>query len=214
MASYSASTPPKTYGGRAAAPVQPEYQAQAMAGGSATPPTGYVPSAPPPATQAPDFGSPVPPQAAPTYSNTSSGSPYAPRSGQRPQAWESQPQMQAPAQTYQAPQNGYAPGYQSSTPPTGLPPTGAPYPGGPYTPAPQEPRGWADRLGLGNLATLVKGKLFVGGAATYREQPPNQIGPDDGWSDDQIADAEVEVEVSAITQGGLEYGVTLGARAQ
>ncbi len=235
LPSYSTATPPKTFGGRAAAPAQPQYNGQALAG-SATPPTGYTPSRPPTRSvaQAPDFGSPVPPQTQtqtkiqgqPSYSAPTSGSPYAPRSGQRPQAWESQPQTAPTPPAYQTPgyqtppsQNsyapqGYVPGYQSSTPPTGLPPTGAPYPGGPYTPAPQQPQSWAQRLGLDNIATLIRGKLTLGGAATYREQPPNQLGPEDGWSDDEIADAEIEVELSAITQGGLEYGVALGARAQ
>ncbi len=240
LPSYSAATPPKTYGGQAAPARAQSYSAPMMAD-VATPPTGSDYSyTPPPAravSQAPDFGSPTPPQpktGAP-YAATSSGSPYAPRSGQRVQAWESQPQTQPPAQPYQsqpyqapayqaqsqpggyAPNNyapnGYVPSYQSSTPPTGVPPTGAPYPGGPYTP-PQQARSWTDRLGLRNIATIFKGKLTLGGAATYREQPPNQSGPDDGWSDDEIADAEAEVEFSAITDGGLEYGIVLGARAQ
>ena len=192
--------------------------------------------------QAPDFGSPTPPQPPRPASSaaSSSGSPYAPRSQQRPQAWETQPQHTPPAQTqpyqnqpysaqphssqpYQAQPygssaptppngyspNGYTPGYQSS-----VPPTAAPYPGGPYSNAPQQQRSWADRLGLKNIATLIRGKLTLGGAATYREAPDAQFGPEDGWSDDEIADADIDAEVSAITDGGLEYGVALGVRAQ
>ena len=62
--------------------------------------------------------------------------------------------------------------------------------------------------------TLFRGKLTLGGSGTYRDTPDDQFGPDDGWSDDTIADAEIEVEVSAVTDGGLEYGVVLGGRAQ
>ena len=264
LPSYSASTPPKTFAGRAptARPIspqpqaqpQPKYQAQPqyndqMLAGSPTPPSGYVPTRPPARSvaQAPDFGSPIPPQSAPpSYAHSKSGvatsgvarssSPFAPRPTQPRQGWNSQPSPTPPPAAYQAqaPQNqgyqprplqpaytrnaytpqGYIPGYQSSTPPTGRPPTGAPYPGGPYTPPPQQPRSWTERLGLNNLATVIKGKLNLGGAGTYREQPPNQVGPQDGWSEDFIADAEIEGEVSAITDNGLEYGVVLGARAQ
>jgi len=264
LPSYSASTPPKTFAGRAPTPrpaqsqAQPQYNDQMLAG-SPTPPQGYVPSRPPTraVAQAPEFGSPVPPQNASALSApVTSGSPYAPRTAQRRQGWDSQPSPTPPPPAYQSPsyqapsyqgrgraqapqtqgyqpkaaqpptyaQNGYTPqgyvpqgytpSYQSSTPPTGLPPTGAPYPGGPYTPPPQQPRSWMERLGLNNLATAIKGKLNLGGAGTYREQPPNQVGPQDGWSEDFIADAEIEGEVSAITDNGLEYGVVLGVRAQ
>ena len=229
LPSYSSTTPPKTFGGQIA-PQYKGYAAPKMAGSASSPasvpPRGsdyvYTPPRTRAVAQAPDFGSPLPPQPqqAPFSAAPSSGSPYAPRSGQRPQAWETQPQNTPPAQTnpyqtqpYQAPAqtapNGYTPGYQSQ-----VPPTGGPYGSGPYAPAPDQQRSWSDRLGLKNIATLFRGKLTLGGAATYREQPPNQAGPQDGWSDDQIADAEFEAEVSAITDGGLEYGVVLGARAQ
>ena len=245
LPSYSSKTPPKTFGGQAA----PQYQgyiAPKMAGSAAPsiPPRGsdysYTPPRARAVAQAPDFGAPTPPAAQPPqqtspYSAPTSGSPYAPRSGQRPQAWETQPQNPPPAQSQpyqtqpyqtlppqgqayqgqpygapaQTPRNGYTPGYQSS-----VPPSGGPYASGPYASAPNQPRSWSERLGLKNIATLFRGKLTLGGAGTYREQPPNQAGPKDGWSDDQIADADFEVEVSAITDGGLEYGVVLGARAQ
>lgn len=263
MQAYSSTTPPKTFGGQPA-PKYSAYNVPNMAGSSlppapapsAVPPTGpahsgsaygYTPSARAVA-QAPDFGTPTPPQpqSASPSAAPSSGSPYAPQSGARTQAWDTQPTASYPAPAYQSqppqapayqaparqnpnyqtqgyqapaqpngyPPNGYVPsqqnyGYQSSTPPTG-----APYPGGPYAPAPTQSRSWSDRLGLRNIATLIKGKLILGAAATNREQPENQFGPEDGWSDDQIADADIEVEVSAITDGGLEYGVVLGARAQ
>ena len=236
----SATTPPKTFGGRSAAP-QPapaqSYQPPAARSYAAPPSgSGYSYRAPQPTrtAQAPDFGSPTPPTGAPAPSygrSASSGSPYAPRSSARPAAtaptqapqqyWtppssgSAAPPTQTPqAQTYGGAPNGYRPapqqyGYQSSTPPTG-----APYPGGPYTPAPQQPRSWKDKLGLGNLATLLRGAFTLGAAATNRTQPDSQFGPDDGWSEDFIGDAELEFEVSAITQGGLEYGVNLGGRAQ
>lgn len=230
LPSYSAATPPKTYGGaktyggQVAAPRGPVAQSAPSLAGSPTPPSGYIPSRPAAQSvaQAPDFGSPVPPQpAGSTHAAPTSGSPYAPRPGARAQAWESQPQTQPatapyPAQSYgAAPQsgytpNGYVPSYQSSTPPTAASNSGGPY----YIPPRQEPRSWTEKLGLNNLATMIKGKLNLGGAATYREQPPNQVGPEDGWSDDEILDAEIEAEVSAITQDGLEYGIHLGARAQ
>lgn len=219
MPSYSAATPPKTFGGRSAAPAAQNLGLPPLAGAS-TPPAAYIPRRTKPAetamAQAPDFGSPTPPQPVqPQYNPAqTSSSPFAPQSGQRPQAWETQsaPAYQAPSSQPPAPgyvPNGYVPGYQSS-----VPPTGAPYPGGPYSGAPQQPLSWSQRLGLDNIATLIRGKLNIGGAATYREQPPNQLGPDDGWSDDQIVDAELEFEASAITQGGLEYGVALGVRGQ
>ena len=124
----------------------------------------------------------------------------------------------APSQTppagYSAPngytQGGYAPnGYQSSIPPTGAPDTG-----GPFGNNPQRKRSWTEKLGLKNIATLLRGKLILGGAATYRDVDEGQLGPGDGWTDSEIADAELELEVSAITDGGLEYGFALGGRAQ
>jgi len=253
MPTYSAQTPPKTFGGGPAAPArkayapQSAYSAQKMAGAAPTPPVNKYAQK---FAQAPDLGSPTPPsgQARPT---APSGSPYAPGSSRRVQAWETPPPASAPqVPTYQAPQyqspQAPAPQYQGQPypaqtygapspatppatygqhPPTGyapnsysqpayqssVPPTGAPYPGGPYGQGPQAPRSWTEKLGLKNLATLFRGKLTLGGAATYRDVPDNQLGPNDGWSDDEIADAELEFEVSAITDGGLEYGVALGA---
>jgi len=251
LPTYSAKTPPKTFGGQSASQY-PAYSAPANARPGTGSDYGYTSPPARSVAQAPDFGSPSPtppqpkpssPYAAPS-SASSGGSPYAPQSGARPQAWETQAPTPAPTYqnpTYQTPSyqnsgaqtqpyqtqsyqnqgyqtqtppngyapNGYTPGYQSSTPPTG-----APYPGGPYAPGPSQERSWSERLGLKNIATLIKGKLTLGGAATHRNQPENQLGPEDGWSDDEIADAEIEAEVSAITDGGLEYGVVLGARAQ
>lgn len=63
---------------------------------------------------------------------------------------------------------------------------------------------WTDRLGLGDLVTSVKGFLRIGAAATER----------DGWSEDFIADGKISGEVSAITEGGLEYGIGAEVRGQ
>ena len=63
---------------------------------------------------------------------------------------------------------------------------------------------WKDRLGLGDIVTSVKGFLRIGAAATER----------DGWSEDFIADGKIAGEVSAITEGGLEYGIGAEVRGQ
>jgi len=63
---------------------------------------------------------------------------------------------------------------------------------------------WSERLGLGDVVTSVKGFLRIGAAATER----------DGWSEDFIADGKISGEVSAITGGGLEYGVGAEVRGQ
>ena len=218
----------------------PSQVAQAPNFGSPTPPKG---TAAPSYKSAPTSGSPYAPQrtTVPTPTQapqqywtppSSSESTSSTTTGQTWGEYERTRMPQAKFQTQSQPQhqvqsnagspyasNGYRPagpqsGYQSPTPPTGLPPTGAPYPGGPYTPAPQQPRSWKDKLGLGNIATLLRGAFTVGAAATNRTQPDNQFGPDDGWSEDFIGDADLEFEASAITQGGLEYGVNLGGRAQ
>ena len=232
---YSAATPPKTYSGQSA----PSYSAPAQAGayqppaarsyapqaaakpmvGASVPPTGTPYNYTPPArqtAQARNFGSATPPTGtpsptAPRYGSApNSASPYAGRSYAPPtDARASSPQAQNWG-AYQA----QSPTPPTGVPPTGVPPTGSPYPGGPYTPAPQRPRSWKEKLGLNNLATVLRGAFTLGAAATNREQAENQFGPDDGWSEDFIGDANVEFEVSAITQDGLEYGVNLGGRAQ
>lgn len=211
--------------------------AQAPNFGSPTPPTGSAAprygSAP---AAAPTSGSPYAPRRAAVPTPTQAPQQYwtppasdkSSSSTTTGQTWNEYERTRMPQAQYQAQSsgsgssyapNGYRPagpqtGYQSSTPPTGLPPTGAPYPGGPYTPPPQQPRSWKDKLGLGNIATLLRGAFTVGAAATNRTQPENQFGPEDGWSEDFIGDADLEFEASAITQGGLEYGVNLGGRAQ
>jgi len=196
---------------------------------SATPPKSY-PSTRPPAgsdyiyktpsapttSQAPNFGSPYPPagtvaKQTPPYAQTQRwGAPAAQPS--TTQTYEGG--RQSGAQSYPPAQNGYQP-QQPYSQPQNQQPSGSPYASGPTSyPAPQQPRSWKERLGLSNIATVFRGKVNLGAAATHRDQPENQFGPDDGWNEDFIGDAEVEVEVSAITDGGLEYGVNLGGRAQ
>lgn len=72
------------------------------------------------------------------------------------------------------------------------------------------PQSWKDRLGLGNLMTTVKVALKVGVAAVQRKNTP----ADDGWNAGFIADGKVSGEVSAITRGGLEYGIGGEIRGQ
>lgn len=105
----------------------------------------------------------------------------------------------------------------SPVPPGGspIPPTGSPVPptgnpsgnpaGGPFgAPAPTEKTGFFNRLGLGGLSTLIRGALRGGVAA--REN--------DGWEEAFIGDADLELEVSAITRTGVEYGIHGQVRAQ
>ncbi len=219
MRSYSSSNPPRNMPARSAAPSYsaPNYTAQSSSTPPAVSPYTYNPTPAPTGSTVPDFGSPAPLAGGAQPSN----SPYA-RRAPRVQNWETPAQGQIPGQPQAQPnygtppqpqayqpsgQNGYQQPYPASAPPT--------YGQGPTSyPAPQQPQSWKDRLGLGSIATAIRGKFNLGSAISYREQPPNQIGPDDGWSEDFIGDAELEADVSAITQGGLEYGINLGVRAQ
>jgi len=80
-----------------------------------------------------------------------------------------------------------------------------------YTPQQTQRRSnsWGDKLGLRNLATSVTGFLKFGAAATDRDSRDG-----DGWSEDFIADGKINAEVSAITSGGLEYGIGAELRGQ
>lgn len=73
---------------------------------------------------------------------------------------------------------------------------------GPNGQAPKQ--GFFDRLGLGAISTLIRGALRGGIAA--REN--------DGWGEAFIGDADIELELSAVTQGGVEWGVHGQIRAQ
>lgn len=79
----------------------------------------------------------------------------------------------------------------------------------PYSPAPQVQappprRSWSDRLGFGAISTLIRGALRGGGGA-------RDLG---GWEEVFVGEANLEAEISAITQGGLEYGINLEGRAE
>ena len=74
---------------------------------------------------------------------------------------------------------------------------------------PNRPRSWKEKLGLDRLITSFKGGARVGAAATTRSGLN-----DDDVAADFIADSYAEFEVSSITQGGLEYGFNVEARAQ
>jgi len=73
----------------------------------------------------------------------------------------------------------------------------------------QQKRRWRDRFGFKNLATSFSGYLKLGAAATDSDTLSS-----DAWQADFIGDAKIRGEVSAITQGGLEYGVGGEVRAQ
>ena len=69
---------------------------------------------------------------------------------------------------------------------------------------------WSDRLGLGNIEFSYDGYIRTGAAATYQDI----IGANDSLREDFILDGSIRAEVSAITQGGLEYGVAGEVRGQ
>ncbi|PHR61194.1 MAG: hypothetical protein COA43_04240 [Robiginitomaculum sp.] len=64
---------------------------------------------------------------------------------------------------------------------------------------------WAQRLGFGNVKLDVSGKARTGVAAVFKDSKTKA---------EAIVDLDVRAELSAITEGGLEYGVGLRARAQ
>ena len=97
----------------------------------------------------------------------------------------------------------------SSLPPGVSPPAGGTtVPPTASDPRPNRPRSWSERLGLGNISTKVFGHAKGGLAARDQDLPLT----DEGWEADGILDGYLAAEVSAITQGGLEYGVALGLR--
>ena len=212
-----------------AAPTQsypaPTYQAPTYQAPSYPAPAAQ-PSYPAPSYQAPSYSAPTsngaaynyepqsaPYSAAPSYNNELAGGTYSAPA--------------APATTYQPsynPQNygqqsygqqnnyGQQPNYSQSAPvnydPNYRPNNyGGQQSGAVRAPAPRQ--SWKDRLGLGRIATSFKGRGRVGAAATTRS---GRI--DDDIAADFIADAKAEFEASTITQGGLEYGVNIEARAQ
>jgi len=69
-------------------------------------------------------------------------------------------------------------------------------------------RGWKDRLGLSKWQTILRGSAKVGAAGV------NNADGDSGWSAQFIGDGDIELEANTVTEGGLEYGGVIGARAQ
>ncbi|MEP6342704.1 MAG: porin [Maricaulaceae bacterium] len=195
---------PKTYGSVGGVTSQPSatynnsynqpttsptaYQGLTSQVSSSQIPSSYVPqndAPPPPATT-----SPFAPKVQPTYQNPT----YESQTYQ-PQLQQTQPYQ---GQTYQGPSNQsqgyqgqYNQGAQNQT-----------YQGQQTRPRPK--LSWKDRLGLGNIATSLKGFLKIGAAAVRNESDITGI---DEWNDAYIADGQIRGEVSAVTQGGLEYGV-------
>ena len=82
--------------------------------------------------------------------------------------------------------------------------------GGPNQRPQYAPQSWKDRLGLGNLLTTFSAALKVGVAALRRTDTIE----DEGWRAGFIADGKISGEVSAITRGGLEYGLGGEVRGQ
>jgi len=113
----------------------------------------------------------------------------------------------------QAPANGaYYPGRANVGQPSY-----SQYEAGRQAPAQQAPAvpharsaSWKDRLGFGGLKTSLKGFLRAGAAAVGIKT----AGAERDWGEGFIGDGKLEAEVSAITQGGLEYGINLEGRAQ
>jgi len=135
-----------------------------------------------------------------TVASPSYGDPNRPQWGQpqgqayQDQAYQGQAyQNQAPNQNYgQQPQYSQDQGRSAQA----------------YQASPQKKRSWKDRLGLSRWQTIFRGSAAVGAAAV---ENPNGTG---GWGAEFIGDTDLDVEVSTITQGGLEYGATIGGRAQ
>ena len=100
------------------------------------------------------------------------------------------------------------PAYQHGTQPapTSQAPGQDPTYGGPPPLSAQPPvkQSWMERLGLGNVLTRLRGAVLGGIGAR----------DNDSWDETYIGDADIDFELSAITQNGLEYGFNVGARAQ
>lgn len=131
-------------------------------------------------------------------------SPYGvPAQSQYPGQYQGQTQGQPQGQIHGQAQGQYQGAYQPPYGPQG------PYQTGPYgapgpMAGPPAPRSFWDRIGLGSIRTLFAGGVRGGVAA--REN--------NGWEEAFVGDADAELEISAITQGGLEWGVHTQVRAQ
>lgn len=225
-----ASKKPKAWEQQAApAPAAPaQYQAPAYQAPTQSYPVQNAPAATDwPAWRAQD------PAPAPTPQYT------APNTYQAPQ-YQAPAASQHPSYQYQAPTSQPAQSYTGSAQ-TQTAPSGSYYPGKPqsqtapaYTQqnyqrapqpqfgqqqyaqqrAPQQMQGlrgaskpsWAQRLGFGNVETSLTGHVKAGVAAA--DLPGRDVNAE------TVVDIDVRGEISAITDGGLEYGAGLRARAQ
>jgi len=173
------------YGARPTAPSSSSYESsQPGAYYPGRQTPSYVRSQPS-APQAAQFREPY--QGGPTYQ----GEPTSQYSGQ----YQGRPQSAGPSQYNYPNQGNYQGNQQNNYPPSQKP---------------LRSTSWFDRLGFGNIKTSLKG-FFRGGIAGTRVNP---VASPSSWRDDYIGDANIEAEASAITQGGLEYGVNLEVRGQ
>lgn len=111
----------------------------------------------------------------------------------------------AKQQSVQNASNYAAPQQPTYTQPVSSPVSSPVYAQGPSLRGSSKPS-WMQRLGFGNLQTTLSGRARVGVAAVDRS------GSD--VTAESVADLDVRGEISAITEGGLEYGAGLRVRAQ
>jgi hypothetical protein len=155
---------------------------------------------------------------------------YAP--GQVPRQWQPQPQAEQWVQSNNPTGLDYgyarpgetAPQWEGQSPQGGTPSSGPfskPYPGdtpypqgqeqgqpGPYGQGPFDQRqkpGFFNRIGWGGITTLIRGAIRAGVGARERNSE---------WEETFIGDADLDIELSTITQTGLEWGVHGQVRAQ
>ena len=104
---------------------------------------------------------------------------------------------------YQAPAQNYVPGPAAQTSPSYRGPMSAPPPA-------RARNKWLDKLGMGGIKLAVNGFMKIGGA--FVDRPENNNTGSDGKDFDFVAHGRIELEASAITNGGMEYGVNLELR--
>ena len=101
---------------------------------------------------------------------------------------------------YEAPAQSYAPAAESQAVSYNSGPVSAP------RPAPKRNK-LLDKIGLGGIKLVAHGFLKIGGALVDRS------GSDSDFEDfDFVAQGRLELEASAVTSGGMEYGVNLELR--
>jgi len=206
-------SPPSSYPVQDPATSQSWQNWQAQPSPYAAPPAQVqqyqAPQNPAPQYQAPQYQAPATkPYSQPTYSTptntgTSAGSYYPGK----------QPTQSAPSYTPDYSGQTYSQKAQAPAQQQGYPYSGQyaqqqaqqAYPPQAGLRGPSKP-GWAQRLGFGNVETSVTGHARVGVAAMDRTNDDVQA--------EFIVDTDLRGEVSAITEGGLEYGAGLRVRAQ